>query len=169
VESLSSYVRAPREGEPTFTNTPRVSPTPTAPATEEATAAQSPTPKASPTITLAPTAASAKLQISGIEKPGDVTAEGVVIRNTGGTVTLTGWTLSDSEGNVYTFNEANFFSNADIRVYTRDGSDTPFARYWGLDRPVWNSGDVVTLKDPAGQVIATGRVDELPVLQPPNS
>jgi hypothetical protein len=160
VESLATYQQAPRDGEPTFTNTPAVSATPTQGSTEEATPAESPTPRPSPTITLAPTAANAQIAIVGIEKIGDVTLEGVMIRNDGKSQDITGWTLSDSEGTVYTFKEKQLFSQAQITVSTRIGEDTPQVSFWGLDRAVWSVGDVVTLKDTKGQVIATRRIDE---------
>jgi len=161
VQQLPSYVAAPRAGEPTFTPTPKVSPTPTGLGTEEVSPAQSATAKPSPTITLAPTAQNAKVTIIGVEKVGDVTAEGVRIRNSGDTTNLAGWTMTDTEGNTYTFKEQLVFSQAEITIYTRAGTDTPQVRFWGLDRAVWNAGDVVTLKDTKGQVIATRRVDEV--------
>ena len=99
------------------------------------------------------------MQILGIEKAGDVTAEGVRIRNTGNTVNVTGWTLTDTEGTEYTFGEQLIFSNTEVTIYTRAGQNTPIALYWGLDKPVWQRGDVVTLRDARGQVQATLRVE----------
>jgi hypothetical protein len=160
VEQLPNYAAVAAEGEPTFTPTSESQATEEA--TEEATLAQSVTPRPSPTITLAPTAQNAEITIVGVEKMGDVTAEGVSLRNEGAIVSsMAGWTLSDAEGNIYTFKESVFFSTAEIKIFTRDGTDTPLVRYWGLDRPVWNAGDVITLKDNKGAVIATRRVDDV--------
>jgi hypothetical protein len=163
VEDLPSYQPAAEEGEPTFT--PAATEDATEESTQEATPAQSVTPKPSPTITLAPTAQNAEITIVAVEKMGDVTAEGISLRNEGAIVSsMDGWTLSDVEGNIYTFNAQDvFFSGAEIKIFTRDGTDTPVVRYWGLDRPVWNTGDVITLKDNKGAVIATRRVDDVRV------
>jgi hypothetical protein len=160
VDQLPNYAPVAAEGEPTFTPVPSTAATEES--TQEATPAQSPTTAPSPTITLAPTAQNAELTIVGVEKMGDVTAEGVSLRNEGAIISsMAEWTLSDADGNTYTFKEGVFFSEAEIKVFTRDGTDTPLVRYWGLDRPVWNAGDVITLKDNKGAVIATRRVDDV--------
>ena len=119
-----------------------------------------PTPAASPTITLAPTAADAQIDIIEVFSVGDVTAEGVKIRNSGNTVDVTGWTLTDADGNEYTFRaEQLIFSQTEVTIYTRAGQDTPIALFWGLDTPVWAEGDIVTLLDAGGDVQATIRLD----------
>ncbi len=129
-------------------------------ATEDPAPAGTPAPNA--TITLAPTAANAQVVISSINRPGDITAEGITIRNTGATVNLTGWTLRDAEGNTYTFREFILFSNAEVTVFTRAGQNTPIALYWGRDTAVWgDAGDVAILSDARGNVQASTRVSTL--------
>lgn len=129
-------------------------------ATEEASPAGTPAPNA--TITLAPTAANAQVVISSINRAGDITAEGITIRNTGATVNLTGWTLRDAEGNTYTFREFILFSNAEVTVFTRAGQNTPVALYWGRDTAVWGDpGDVAILRDARDNVQANTRVSTL--------
>lgn len=130
----------------------------TANATAEATAEATEEILPTPTITLEPTATDAQVEIFAVEAAGDVTAEGVRLRNTGRLVDITGWTLSDLDGTEFTFPEQFMFSESELTVYTRSGSDTPFARYWGLDEPVWQVGDIVTLRDASGQVQATRRI-----------
>lgn len=144
--------------EPSQTPTPVTTLEANANATEESTASASNTPAATATLTLAPTAANAQIQIVGVERAGDVTAEGVRIRNVGSTVNVTGWTLSDSQGNRFTFPEQLIFSNGEVTIYTRAGQKTPVVLYWGLDKPVWEASDVVTLSDARGQVQANFRV-----------
>ena len=114
----------------------------------------------SPTVTLAPTAVNAQLSIVEVLSAGDITAEAVKIHNNGETVKVTGWTLSDSQGNIYEFPQGLLlFSNADITIYTRTGTNTPVAFFWGRDQAVWGEkGDVVTLKDAAGRVQSTVRL-----------
>lgn len=124
-----------------------------------ASTAASPTPSLTPTVTLAPTAANAQVEISEIIGSGDITSEHVLIINRGATVTITGWTLSDLDGNVYTFPETRLFNDGLMEVWTQVGSNTPLRRYWGLTRPVWGDpGDVITLKDARGNVQATLRL-----------
>jgi LysM repeat protein len=128
-------------------------------ATEEPPAG---TPAPGATITLAPTAVNAQVVISSVSRPGDITAEGITIRNNGATVNLTGWTLRDAEGNTFTFREFILFSNAEVTIFTRAGQNTPVALYWGRDTAVWgDAGDVVILSDARGSVQASTRVSTL--------
>ncbi len=113
---------------------------------------------ARPTLTLPPTATNARVSVLQVIKPGDVTAEGVEIENTGDTVDIAGWTLSDADGNSFTFPQQLLFSNARVTVYTRTGKNTPIAFFWGKDAPIWQADDVVTLKDKNGSVQSTFRV-----------
>jgi hypothetical protein len=128
-------------------------------ATEELPAG---TPVPGATITLAPTAVNAQVVISGVSRPGDITAEGITIRNNGATVNLTGWTLRDAEGNTFTFREFILFSNAEVTIFTRAGQNTPVALYWGRDTAVWgDAGDVAILSDARGSVQASTRLSTL--------
>jgi LysM repeat protein len=128
--------------------------------TAEATESANTTPTVTPTITLAPTAddENTDIEIVGIVSGGDVTAEGIRIRNNGRLVDITDWVLTDADGNEYTFGEQLIFSNSELTLYTRTGQDVPIARYWGLETAVWQAGDVVTLVDADGNVQASYRV-----------
>lgn len=132
---------------------------PTEEATAEATPEISPTPTPSPTITLAPTASNAQVEIIGVLSAGDITAEAVRIRNNGNTVDITGWTLTDLDGNEYTFGQQRLFSNAELTIFTRAGENTPVVLFWGLDEAILGEvGDVITLRDANGRVQATLRL-----------
>jgi LysM repeat protein len=116
-------------------------------------------PTLTPTVTLAPTAVNAQVEISAVIGEGDITSERVEIINRGATVTLTGWTLSDLDGNEYVFPETRLFNDGLMEVWTQVGENTPLRRYWGLTRPVWGDpGDVITLTDADGDVQATLRL-----------
>lgn len=128
--------------------------------TEEPTLVASLTPSPSPTVTLAPTAINSEIEILEVIRAGDVTAEGIRIRNNGGLVNLEGWEISDANDNSYTFGSFLFFSNAEHTVYTRASENTPIATYWGLEEPIWEVGDVVTLRDADGDVQAVLRVED---------
>jgi hypothetical protein len=47
-----------------------------------------------------------------------------------------------------------------VRIYSRQGQNTPAALYWGREAPAWRDGDTVTLTDGDGQVQATYRVGQ---------
>lgn len=134
----------------------------TAEATAEATEDEStavPTATVRPTLTLPPTAVNAQLEIVRIINPGDITAEGVEIRNNGAAVNLTGWTLKDGDDNTFTFPEQRLFTGGVVTVYTRIGTNTPILLYWGRNEAVWDDGDTVTLEDAAGTVQSSQRVE----------
>lgn len=116
-------------------------------------------PTLTPTVTLAPTAVNAQVEISEVVGAGDITSEHVIVINNGATVTITGWTLSDLQGNTYTFPETRLFNDGLMEVWTQVGANTPLRRYWGQTSPMWGDpGDVITLKDADGNVQATLRL-----------
>lgn len=156
LEEATPEVTAEVTEEITEEATPELSPTPSATPTPEI----SPTPSVTPTVTLAPTSENAQVEIVSVLSPGDVTAEGVRIRNNGSMVDVTGWTLTDVDGNEYTFPDQLIFSSSELTVYTRVGEDTPVARFWGEDEAIWQPGDVVTLRDEAGDVQASYRIEQ---------
>jgi hypothetical protein len=93
-----------------------------------------------------------------------VTAEGIVIRNNGESINIKDWTLSDSNGNIYTFSERLLFSNASITLFTRTGQDTAIVAFWNRNTPIFTDpGNVLTLTDKNGVVQSTYRV---PTAQP---
>lgn len=111
-----------------------------------------------PTATLPPTAANAQVEIVRVLSPGDINAEGVDIRNNGAVVDLTSWELSDSSGETYTFPQQRVFTGGVLTIYTRVGTDTPQAKFWGRDTALWESGATLTLTDADGRVQSTYRV-----------
>lgn len=105
------------------------------------------------------TAVNAQVQIVRVVGAGDITVEGIEIRNTGGVIDLTGWTLEDFEGNTFVFPEQRLFTNGLITIYTRRGTNTPISLYWGRSQPVWGEpGEIAILSDQRGIVQATYRV-----------
>ena len=111
-----------------------------------------------PTVTLAPTAENAQVVVVEVIGADDVTREGVVLRNQGGLVALRGWTLYDTQGNIYTFPDYRLFPDAGVTIFTRVGENTPVALFWGETRAVWEVGDVVSLANASGVVQSTFRV-----------
>ncbi len=111
-----------------------------------------------PTVTLAPTAENALVTIVRVIGADDVTSEGVELRNQGGLVALRGWTLYDTQGNIYTFPDYRLFPESGVTVFTRVGENTPVALFWGETRAIWQASDVVRLADASGVVQSTFRV-----------
>lgn len=118
------------------------------------------TPSVTPTLTLAPTAIDSQVTIQEIISPGDITREGLVLANTGNSVDLGGWVVSDSDGNVFTFPAGlRLFSGGSVTIYTRnEDNNPPIEFFWGEDAPIFESGDILTLTDDDGEVQAALRV-----------
>lgn len=125
-------------------------------------------PEVAPTVTLAPTAQNAQVEIVEVIGAGDITTESIRISNTGNTVDITGWTLSNAEGETFTFPQQRLFSGASITVNSRAGERTSILFFWGRDEAVFsNPDDVIILANAAGVVQASVRVSDLSELDLP--
>lgn len=139
--------------------TPEITPEITAEATPEATLDVTPTPTIPPTPTLAPTVEGATVEIANIIGAGELADEGVEIVNTGQTTDISGWTLSDGDGNVYIFPDGRrLFSGASIVVNSREGTNTAIDLFWNRDEAVFAPGDIVVLTDANGDVQSSIRL-----------
>lgn len=144
---------------PTDTPLPFNPPTPlpsgTAPPAEPA-ATIGPTPTPVPTLT---SASGSEIRLTlDVLNPGDLTNEMVQIVNQGPFVRLTGWTLSDEDGNVYTFPDFSLWGGGAINIHTAGGPNTTTDLYWGQSDAVWNAGELMTLRNAEGNVIVTTMV-----------
>ena len=94
------------------------------------------------------------LEVIGV---GILADEAVSISNSGDrSVALVDWTLTDADGIVYTFGQVTLFGNgASILLHTETGQDSATDLYWGLEQPVWESGETMTLTDSEGTVRVT--------------
>ena len=119
-----------------------------------------------PTVTLQPTAVNAQVEITNVQFPGDVNSEAVEIRNLGNVVNLQGWTLTNEDGDTFLFPEFRMQQGSLVRIFSRQGQNTPAALYWGRELPAWVDGETITLYDSSGQVQATFRVGETEPLFP---
>jgi LysM repeat protein len=128
---------------------PTVTPQPTATAT--------PNVAPSPIPTEPPAEGEVIIEITEVIGLGNLADEAVNIVNSGNrSVALVDWELSDADGIVYTFGQVTLFGNdASILVHTETGQDTASDLYWGLEQPVWESGETVTLTDNEGTLRAT--------------
>lgn len=125
-------------------------PEPTATATGEPTRPPTSTPLG--IVPVSPT----QLEVVRIINPGDITTEGLELRNASGTlIEIGGWTLRDSDGNTFTFPALQLFESRRVIVYTRAGENTALALFWGLTKPVWARADqeiIITDADGKEQV-----------------
>lgn len=117
-----------------------------------------------PTVTLPPTAVNAQVEITNVQFPNDVNTEAVEIRNLGNVVNLQGWTLTNERGDTFLFPEFRMQPGSLVRIFSRQGQNTPAALYWGRELPAWRDGEIVTLYDSSGQVQSTFRIGETPPL-----
>ncbi|MCX4762742.1 lamin tail domain-containing protein [Streptomyces sp. NBC_01275] len=73
------------------------------------------------------------------------------------TINLDEWTLSDEQGETYTFSDYRLAPRATVRVHTGRGHDTDTDLYQDRRREVWdNRSDTATLRNDHGR-----RVDEV--------
>ncbi len=85
------------------------------------------------------------LSVSGV---GALASESVFLQNNGdAAILLTGWTLKDDLGIIYTFPQLTLYPGGMVQVHSGPGTDSAADLYWGLTAPVWKSGDLVALYD----------------------
>jgi len=96
--------------------------------------------------------------IREIKSPGALASEQVILTNLSGQVNMAGWTMTDGEGNQFTFPALSLLSKGEVTVHTGKGTNTPTDLYWGQAEPRWASGKVAYLRDPGGKLIATYQV-----------
>ena len=97
------------------------------------------------------------IEIREVIGVGVLTEEAVSIINSGSRpIALLDWQLRDEDGNVYTFGQITLFGDgAGIVVHTETGLDSNLELYWGLEEPIWEVGETVTLVDAEGTEQAT--------------
>ena len=96
--------------------------------------------------------------IREIKAPGSLANEQVTLTNLSGQVNMAGWTMTDGEGNQFTFPSLSLLSKGEVTVHTGRGANTPTDLYWGQTESRWASGKVAYLRDPSGKLIATYQV-----------
>ncbi|MGW2741291.1 lamin tail domain-containing protein [Streptomyces sp. NPDC001450] len=68
-------------------------------------------------------------------------------------VNLSGWTLSDRDGNTYTFRNYWLGSRETVRVHTGVGRDSSTDVYQDRHYSVWSNADTATLRNDHGRFI----------------
>ncbi len=75
--------------------------------------------------------------IREIKSAGSLASEQVILTNLSGQVNMAGWTMTDGEGNQFTFPSLSLLSNGEVTVHTGKGTNTPTDLYWGQTEPRW--------------------------------
>ena len=86
--------------------------------------------------------------------------ESVQIINSGTRqVALLDWKLIDEDGHIFSFGQVTLFgTGGGVLVHTTTGQDNATDLYWGLEEPIWQSGELVTLLDAEGTIQATYQI-----------
>jgi competence protein ComEC len=112
-----------------------------------------------PTATFAQVTGNPEVEIESVVGTGDLGSERVVLSRTGtGDLPMAGWQILEESGTVYVFPQLNLYEGGAVTLYTRAGQSTVVELFWGLDKPLWESGETVILLDNTGAVRATYRV-----------
>jgi len=95
------------------------------------------------------------VEIVSIVGSGTLNAESVIVSNAGTeSLNLAGWQLKDSNRNVFVFPNLTLNTGGAVQIHTIAGTNTVIDLYWGLNDPVWQSGEEAQLLDPSGNVRA---------------
>ncbi|MER6778044.1 MULTISPECIES: lamin tail domain-containing protein [unclassified Streptomyces] len=71
-------------------------------------------------------------------------------------INLRGWTLRDSDGNRYRFDNVRINGRATLRIHTGTGHDTRTDVFQNSRDYIWgNQGDTATLRDDRGRTVDT--------------
>lgn len=122
--------------------------------------AQTEQPETQATKTPDPSEQDPQVMIQGAYERGELEREFVYLENLGGVAMMRGWTLDDGEGHRYEFPSFTLYNGGGVNIYTREGIDSVINLFWGMDRPLWEAGKVITLRDAEGEVHATFQLPE---------
>ena len=100
------------------------------------------------TATAPPGTGDINVNMVGVIGAGTLMDERLITQNNGAQeLDLTGWYLTDNQGNTYTFPQLTLFPGVKVQLHTIPGQDTPTDLYWGRAAPVWSSGELAALYD----------------------
>jgi hypothetical protein len=89
-----------------------------------------------PTLAAAASPVTATVDILSLVGAGTVSSEIIVVRNNGADpLVLTGWTLRDGDGNIFTFPLYSLPAGGTVQIHTVIGADTVSDLYWGRSSP----------------------------------
>jgi LysM repeat protein len=137
--------------EPSETALPSLMPSPSLTA--------SPRPSSLPSPTGTQSADVPGIVIVGVIGTGDLDTERIIFKRTGaGVLSLANWRLEDGNGNVYLFPVLTLYKGGSINLHTTAGLDSVNDLFWGLTAAVWDSGEMILLRDDQGRTVASYQV-----------
>lgn len=143
---------------PSATETPIPFEPPSAELTATALAAAGISPTSQPqSQDTSPAPGELQVEITDVISPGNIDREAVVINNEGKELAdMRGWTLSDADGNSFTFPDLRLWPGGSVTVNTRSGQNgnPAFNFFWNKLQPLWSPGEEATLTDSSGTVIS---------------
>ena len=100
------------------------------------------------------------VEIQNVFGVGDIENEVVILKRIGeDELWMNDWILKDEGNNVFTFNQLVMNKDGSIQIYTRAGHDTVTELFWGLEDPIWQTGETATLTDSKGIMRATYTIE----------
>jgi len=67
-------------------------------------------------------------------------------------INLQGWKITDEQHHEFVFPTLTIYPGGGLNLYTHSGVNTSVEVFWGLDKPVWSSGEMVKLLDGDGNL-----------------
>lgn len=120
-------------------------------AADTATTGQLQTITAAPTNTL-PTLDKKLLQVDSVIGLGDLASEYVHITYLGeDAIDLKGWRVMDGNLEIFTFPSFMLYKGGAFDLFSKTGTNTAIDLFIGSAQPIWKSGEVLSIQDPAGQ------------------
>ena len=101
----------------------------------------------------------AMITINGVFGIGQYELERIFVVNQGdSSINLENWSISRGMNETYTFPALILNKDGAVNVNSRIGNDTVIELFWGSSEAIWESGDVVSLTDPNGNVHSTYQI-----------
>jgi hypothetical protein len=98
----------------------------------------------------------AVIEVLNVFGSGDLQNEVVELRRVGdGDLCLNGWKMRDEQGNEFTFPNLVLNKDGGVSINTRAGRGDLDTFFWGMETPVWQIGETVTILDTQDNIRAT--------------
>lgn len=111
-------------------------------------------PSSTPSVDL--TATDVMMTIRKVVGAGNLEMEYVEIFNqSDGAVDLTGWQITDEDGNRFDFPTMILDIGGALTVHSKAGQNTVIELYWQSSNPIWQSGETAQLLESNGNLAAT--------------
>lgn len=95
------------------------------------------------------------IRIETVIGAGDLSTETIQLQRIGeGDLQMDGWWL-EGNGKEFFFPNLTLNKNGSVRLNSRAGQNSVIELFWGLESPVWRSGDTISLYDPASNLRAS--------------